>query len=268
MSRRSTTTSPSCCSSAGATSRRSWSSTPPRASIPRTGRRGFLRHDLVTLGRYRDARAALERAVRLMPREVDASLQLAAVCQRLDDRICVANAYRHVTQLAPDDAEYAYRLGSAQLEVSEWAYARLRERHPKSAACSRRWGASTCSRVAPTRRSMRFSARSTPIQYSRSPPGAGAHPSGRRARGRRVARDCPRVGDRSVRKGRAGAQGAHRAQRAAAGEGCRRRRSASPAPLVRRRRHRCGHRRAAMGRRGAWARRRHRAGAAGGTSSC
>ncbi len=87
---------------------------------------------LVALGRYRDARAALERAVRLMPREVEAELELASVCQRLDDRLCVANAYRHVTQLAPDDAEYAYRLGSAQLDVSEWAYARLRERHRTS----------------------------------------------------------------------------------------------------------------------------------------
>ncbi len=88
---------------------------------------------LVALGRYRDARAALEHAVRLMPREMNASLQLAAVCQRLADRMCVANAYRHVTQLAPDDAEYAYRLGSAQLEVSESAYERLRQKHPTSA---------------------------------------------------------------------------------------------------------------------------------------
>ena len=39
-----------------------------------------------------------------------------SVCQRLDDRLCVANAYRHVTQLAPDDRRIRVpaRVGAAR----------------------------------------------------------------------------------------------------------------------------------------------------------
>jgi tetratricopeptide (TPR) repeat protein len=88
---------------------------------------------LVALGRYAEARTELRSAARLMPQQVDAYLQLASVCQRLDDRLCAADAYARVAQLAPGDAEYAYRMGSAHLEVSQWAYERLSTRHPDSA---------------------------------------------------------------------------------------------------------------------------------------
>jgi tetratricopeptide (TPR) repeat protein len=88
---------------------------------------------LEALKRYRDARVELQQAVRLMPTAIDPYLQLASVCQRLDDPLCAAGAYRKVVELAPEDAEYAYRLGSAQLAVSEWAYARLASSSPPSA---------------------------------------------------------------------------------------------------------------------------------------
>jgi tetratricopeptide (TPR) repeat protein len=88
---------------------------------------------LLTLGRAGEARTALERAVRLMPREIAAHLQLAGACQRLDDRACVADAYRDIVQLAPDDSEYVYRLGSAYLSLSTWTHERLTKIAPGSA---------------------------------------------------------------------------------------------------------------------------------------
>jgi tetratricopeptide (TPR) repeat protein len=88
---------------------------------------------LLTLGRVREARTELEQAIRLMPRETIAHLQLADACRRLDDQPCVVDAYRQVVHLAPDDAEYAYRLGTAYLKLSQWAHQRIREIDPGSA---------------------------------------------------------------------------------------------------------------------------------------
>jgi tetratricopeptide (TPR) repeat protein len=88
---------------------------------------------LLTLGRAREARTELESAVRLMPREIAAHLQLAELCQRLGDRACTADAYGRIVELAPDDPEYVYRLGSAYLNLSEWAHERLTKIAPGSA---------------------------------------------------------------------------------------------------------------------------------------
>jgi tetratricopeptide (TPR) repeat protein len=87
---------------------------------------------LLALARARAARSELEHAVRLLPREVIAHVQLADACERLADRACVADAYSHVVQLAPDDPEYAYRLGSAYLKLSEWSLERLKSIAPES----------------------------------------------------------------------------------------------------------------------------------------
>jgi tetratricopeptide (TPR) repeat protein len=88
---------------------------------------------LLTLGRVREARIELEHAVRLMPREAIAGEQLAEACRRLDDQPCVADAYRRLAHLAPDDADYAYRLGTAYLSLSQWSHRRIREIDPQSA---------------------------------------------------------------------------------------------------------------------------------------
>ncbi len=88
---------------------------------------------LLTLARAGEARVELERAARLMAREPVAYVQLADACERLDDRRCVVDAYRSLVQLAPEDPEYAYRLGLAYLELSQWAHQRLRTTAPGSA---------------------------------------------------------------------------------------------------------------------------------------
>jgi protein O-GlcNAc transferase len=88
---------------------------------------------LLALARAREARSELEHAVRLMPREVVAHRELADACQRLEDHACVADAFRQVAQLAPDDPEYAYRLGSAYLKLSQWSHERIAKIDPASA---------------------------------------------------------------------------------------------------------------------------------------
>jgi Flp pilus assembly protein TadD len=88
---------------------------------------------LLALARVREARVELEQAVRLMPREVLAHTQLAEACQRLGDEACAVAEYRRVVQLAPDDPEFAYRLGSAYLSLSQWAHERITRLHPNSA---------------------------------------------------------------------------------------------------------------------------------------
>jgi tetratricopeptide (TPR) repeat protein len=95
---------------------------------------------LEALKRYREARLELEHAVRLMPNAIDAHLQLARVCQQLNERLCVVGAYAHVVELAPEDAEYAYRLGSAELAVSEWAFEQLATASPPSARAQQALG--------------------------------------------------------------------------------------------------------------------------------
>jgi tetratricopeptide (TPR) repeat protein len=67
-----------------------------------------------------------------MPQEIAAHLQLAEACRRLDDDTCVADAYGRVVQLAPDDPEYVYRLGSAYLNLAVWSQERLARVAPGS----------------------------------------------------------------------------------------------------------------------------------------
>ena len=82
----------------------------------------------IALGRPADALIDLEQAVRLMPREIAAHLQLADACERTGRIARLTEAYRAVVALAPDDPEYAFRLGKAYLRLSQHAY-RAHPRH-------------------------------------------------------------------------------------------------------------------------------------------
>jgi tetratricopeptide (TPR) repeat protein len=88
---------------------------------------------LIALGRPADALTDLEQAVRLMPREINAHLQLADACERTGRIACLTEAYRSVVALAPDDPEYAFRLGRAYLRLSQHAYERIRAVDPQAA---------------------------------------------------------------------------------------------------------------------------------------
>jgi tetratricopeptide (TPR) repeat protein len=94
----------------------------------------------IALGRPADALVDLEHAVRLMPREIAAHLQLADACERTGRIARLAEAYRAVVALAPDDPEYRYRLGKAYLRLSQQAYERIRAIDPQAARLSQALG--------------------------------------------------------------------------------------------------------------------------------
>jgi tetratricopeptide (TPR) repeat protein len=95
---------------------------------------------LIALGRPGEALVDLERAVTLMPREIAAHLQLADACERTGRVARLTEAYRAVVALAPDDPEYAYRLGKAYLRLSQHAYERIRAIDPQAARLSQALG--------------------------------------------------------------------------------------------------------------------------------
>jgi len=91
---------------------------------------------LLALGRDAEAVAELERAVRLLPGEKAAHLQLADACERVGDVRCLARESRALADLAPSDPEYTYRLGKAYLRLAEWSYKRILAIDPRSARLS------------------------------------------------------------------------------------------------------------------------------------
>jgi tetratricopeptide (TPR) repeat protein len=95
---------------------------------------------LLALGRTEEAVAELERAVRLMPGEKAAHLQLADACERAGNVLCLARESRVLAGLAPTDPEYTYRLGRAYLRLSEWSYKRILAIDPRSARLSEALG--------------------------------------------------------------------------------------------------------------------------------
>ena len=95
---------------------------------------------LLALGRANEAVAELERAVRLLPGEKAAHLQLADACEQVGNVPCLARESRVLAGLAPSDPEYTYRLGKAYLRLSEWSYKRILAIDPRSARLSEALG--------------------------------------------------------------------------------------------------------------------------------
>ncbi|MBK5299515.1 MAG: tetratricopeptide repeat protein [Vicinamibacteria bacterium] len=95
---------------------------------------------LLALGRAEEAVAELERAVRLLPGEKAAHLQLADACERVDNVPCLARESRVLAAYAPSDPEYTYRLGKAYLRLSEWSYTRILAIDPRSSRLSEALG--------------------------------------------------------------------------------------------------------------------------------
>jgi tetratricopeptide (TPR) repeat protein len=85
----------------------------------------LLGANLLALGLVSESRAALEQAVRLFPGEPLARLQLAKVLERAGDWPGAVEQYRALTEMKPDEPEYAYALGSAYLRLAEWSLSEL-----------------------------------------------------------------------------------------------------------------------------------------------
>jgi len=88
---------------------------------------------LLALGRAEEAVAELERAVRLLPGEKAAHLQLADACERVSNVPCLVRESRVLAASAPSDPEYTYRLGKAYLRLAQWSYSRIHAIDPRSA---------------------------------------------------------------------------------------------------------------------------------------
>ncbi len=88
---------------------------------------------LLALNRLAEAVTALERAVKLMPVEPTAHLQLADAYERTGRMEGVVDEYRRLVTLSPANDEYVYRLGKAYLRLAQVSYSRLRRVNPNSA---------------------------------------------------------------------------------------------------------------------------------------
>jgi tetratricopeptide (TPR) repeat protein len=112
----------------------------------------------IALGRPADALVDLEHAVRLMPREIAAHLQLADACERTGRIARLTEAYRAVVALAPDDPEYAFRLGKAYLRLSQHAFERIQAIDPQAARLSQALGREYLAQGQPQRARAAFEA--------------------------------------------------------------------------------------------------------------
>jgi tetratricopeptide (TPR) repeat protein len=95
---------------------------------------------LLALGRPREAVVELQRAVKLLPKEVAAHRQLAEACEAAGDVPCLARALKTAADLSPDDPESLYRLGKAYLRLSQWSYERIQRIAPASPRLSEALG--------------------------------------------------------------------------------------------------------------------------------
>jgi len=88
---------------------------------------------LLATGKIREAVLELERAIKLQPREPLSHLQLARAHERAGDPVGVVDQFRVLRDLAPQDPEYAYQLGSAYAKLSAWCYQQIQNLDPGSA---------------------------------------------------------------------------------------------------------------------------------------
>ena len=75
----------------------------------------------------------LKLAVRSMPHEPAAHLQLARAYESTDRWMLAVDELQKLMVLAPDNAEYAYQLGKALAKLSEWSLQELSRVNPNSA---------------------------------------------------------------------------------------------------------------------------------------
>ena len=93
----------------------------------------LLGSSLLVLGRKAEAVRELQRAVRLMPQQPQAHLQLANAYEASENWIAAAQQLQKLVKLAPQEPEYAYQLGKAWMRLSGWSYQRMARINPHSA---------------------------------------------------------------------------------------------------------------------------------------
>lgn len=100
----------------------------------------LLGASLLALKQVPAAARELQIAVKLDPRQPQAREQLAKACERADDWPGVVDQYRALREMAPQDPEYAYRLGHAYLRLAAWSFDKMRRISPRSARVFESYG--------------------------------------------------------------------------------------------------------------------------------
>ncbi len=95
--------------------------------------RMLLGSALLETGKIAAAVRELDRAVKLAPDSAQAHFQLAVAQQRSGDQFAAVAQLRRAAELDSSNDEYAYQLGRAYLQLSEWSVDRIKAVDPKSA---------------------------------------------------------------------------------------------------------------------------------------
>jgi len=93
----------------------------------------LLGSSLLSLGKTDDAVRELQRAVRSMPSEPSAHLQLARAYEAAEKWGLAVDELQKLTTMAPDNAEYSYQLGKALTRLSEWSLQQISRVNPNAA---------------------------------------------------------------------------------------------------------------------------------------
>jgi tetratricopeptide (TPR) repeat protein len=88
---------------------------------------------LLALNKTAEAIISLERAVKLLPEEPQAHVQLARAYERTNNWLGVVEQYQALRDQFPQEPDYAYRLGRAYTQLSEWSLQRLIAVNPDAA---------------------------------------------------------------------------------------------------------------------------------------
>ena len=92
----------------------------------------LLGASLLAAGRVSEAVRELERAVSLDPRQTLVRAELAKAYERANNLGAMADQYRALRELAPQDPEYAYQMGRAYLRLAQWCLEQMRRLDPES----------------------------------------------------------------------------------------------------------------------------------------
>jgi Tfp pilus assembly protein PilF len=93
----------------------------------------LIGYSLLALGKNAEAVRELERAVKLLPQQPQARLQLAKAYERGHHWFGVVEQYHVLRELEPGNGEYAYQLGKAYQKLSDWSYQQIIRVHSGSA---------------------------------------------------------------------------------------------------------------------------------------
>ena len=86
----------------------------------------------MALKRNAEALRELQRAVKLMPQEPQAYLQLAKAYEAFENWIAAVEQLQKLVELAPQEPEYSYQLGRAWMKLSGWSYQQISQLDPHS----------------------------------------------------------------------------------------------------------------------------------------